>query len=158
MAPQSIAYIAQRVPSLIEDAENEFPGAFRLLIQRLLHHLKALQQQAPDIEVQIKTWPRASEASQRLEKVPGIGPLMPRALVASIGDAKNLDNGRPFVAWLGVVLRHHSSGGKPTLLGTSQGGDAYLRTMLQARTALLLANVSLHRAFGGGWSERASDA
>jgi len=130
VVPQGIAYIAQRVPSLIEDAENELPGTFRLLIQRLLDHLVALQEQVDAIEVQIKAWHRASEASQRLEKAPGIGPLTASALVASIGDAKNFDNGRQFAAWLGVVPRQHSSGGKPTLLGMSKRGDAYLRTML----------------------------
>jgi transposase len=130
VVPQGIAYITQRVPSLIEDAETELPGTFRLLIQRLLDHLKALQEQVDEIEVQIKAWHRASEASQRLEKVPGIGPLTASALVASIGDAKNFDNGRQFAAWLGVVPRQHSSGGKPTLLGMSKRGDAYLRTML----------------------------
>ncbi|MGN7875678.1 IS110 family transposase [Roseateles sp. 22389] len=130
VVPQGIAYIAQRVPPLIEDAENELPGTFRLLIKRLLDHLKALQEQVDEIEVQIKAWHRASEASQRLEKVPGIGPLTASALVASIGDAKNFDNGRQFAAWLGVVPRQHSSGGKPTLLGMSKRGDAYLRTML----------------------------
>jgi transposase len=130
VVPQGIAYIAQRVPALIEDAENELPGSFRLLIQRLLEHLKVLQQQVDEIEAQIKAWHRASEASQRLEKVPGIGPLTATALVASVGDAKNFDNGRQFAAWLGVVPRQHSSGGKPTLLGMSKRGDAYLRTML----------------------------
>jgi len=54
VVPQGIAYIAQRVPSLIEDAENELPGTFRLLIQRLLDYLKALQAQVDEIEVQIK--------------------------------------------------------------------------------------------------------
>ena len=130
VVPQGIAYIAQRVPALIEDAANELPGSFRLLMQRLLEHLKVLQQQVDEIEAQIKAWHRASEASQRLEKVPGIGPLTATALVASVGDAKNFDNGRQFSAWLGVVPRQHSSGGKPTLLGMSKRGDAYLRTML----------------------------
>jgi len=130
VVPQGIAHIAQRVPALIEDADNELPGSFRLLIQRLLEHLKLLQQQVEEIELQIKAWHRDSEASQRLEKVPGIGPLTATALVASIGDAKNFDNGRQFAAWLGVVPRQHSSGGKPTLLGMSKRGDAYLRTML----------------------------
>ncbi len=130
VVPQGIAYIAQRVPALIEDAENELPGSFRLLIQRLLEHLTMLQQQVDEIEAQIKAWHRASEASQRLEKVPGIGPLTATVLVASVGDAKNFDNGRQFAAWLGVVPRQHSSGGKPTLLGMSKRGDAYLRTML----------------------------
>lgn len=130
VVPQGIAYIAQRVPALIEDAENELPGSFRLLIQRLVEHLQTLQLQVEEIEAQIKAWHRASEASQRLEKVPGIGPLTATALVASVGDARNFDNGRQFAAWLGVVPRQHSSGGKPTLLGMSKRGDAYLRTML----------------------------
>jgi transposase len=130
VVPQGIAYIVQRVPALIEDAENELPGSFRRLIQRLLDHPKALQEQVDKVEAQIKAWHRASEASQRLEKVPGMGPLTATVLVASVGDAKNLDNGRQFAAWLGVVPRQHSGGGKPTLLGMSKRGDAYLRTML----------------------------
>ena len=150
VVPQGIAYIAQRVPALIEDAENELPGSFRLLIQRLLDHLKLLQQQVDEIEAQIKAWHRASEASQRLEKVPGIGPLTATALVASIGDAKNFDNGRQFAAWLGVVPRQHSSGGKPTLLGMSKRGDAYLRTMLihGARSVIFRAT---QKADAGSW-------
>jgi transposase len=130
VVPQGIAYIAQRVPDLIEDASIELPGSFRLLIQRLLEHLKLLEQQVEEIEVQIKAWHRASDASRRLEKVPGIGPLTATALVASVGDAKNFANGRQFAAWLGLVPRQHSSGGKPTLLGMSKRGDAYLRTLL----------------------------
>lgn len=65
-----------------------------------------------------------------MEKVPGIGPSTASALVATVGDAKNLDNGRQLAAWLGVVPRQHSSGGKQNLLGMSKRGDAYLRTML----------------------------
>jgi len=130
IVPQGIAYIAQRVPDLIEDASTELPGSFRLLIDRLVEHLKLLHRQVEEIEMQIKAWHRASEASRRLEKVPGIGPLTATAMVASVGDAKNFDNGRQFAAWLGVVPRQHSSGGKPTLLGMSKRGDAYLRTML----------------------------
>lgn len=130
IVPQGIAYVTQRVPDLIEDASIELPGSFRLLIDRLVEHLKLLHRQVEEIEMQIKAWHRTSEASRRLEKVPGIGPLTATAMVASEGDAKNADNGRQFAAWLGVVPRQHSNGGKPTLLGMSKRGDAYLRTML----------------------------
>jgi transposase len=68
--------------------------------------------------------------SQRLEKIPGIGPITASALAATIGNARNFDNGRQLAAWLGLVPRQHSSGGKPTLLGMSKRGDAYLRTLL----------------------------
>ena len=130
MVPQGIASITKRVPELIEDASNELPGSFRLLIDRLLEHLRLLHRQVDEIEAQIKAWHRANEVSRRLERVPGIGPITATALVASVGDAKNFDNGRQFAAWLGVVPRQHSSGGKPNLLGMSKRGDAYLRTML----------------------------
>jgi transposase len=128
--PQGINHLADRVPQLIEDASNELPGSFRQLIQRLMEHLRVLDQQVDDLDVQIKAWHRANEASQRLEQVPGIGPLTASALAATAGDAKNFDNGRQFAAWLGLVPKQHSSGGKATLLGMSKRGDAYLRTLL----------------------------
>lgn len=100
--PQGIGHIAKRMPDLIEDASNELPGAFRLLIERLLAHLKLLQQQVDEIELQIKAWHRASDASRRLEKVPGIGPLTATAVVATVGDAKistTASSSRRGLAW-----------------------------------------------------------
>jgi transposase len=128
--PQGIANIAKRVPELIEDASNELTGSFRILVDRLMDHLKELDRQVGELEAKIKAWHRASDASCKLEKVPGIGPITASALVATIGDAKNFDSGRQVAAWLGLVPRQHSSGGKPTLLGMSKRGDGYLRTLL----------------------------
>jgi len=128
--PVGIANIAKRVPELIEDATNELTGSFRQLIDRLMDHLKELDRQVDELEAQIKAWHRASEASCKLEKVPGIGPITASALVATIGDAKNFDGGRQMAAWLGLVPRQHSTGGKSTLLGMSKRGDTYLRTLL----------------------------
>lgn len=130
IVPQGIGYIASRVPELIEDAENELPGSFRMLIQRLLEHLKVLDGQVEELEAQIQAWHRASDLSTKLAQVPGIGPITASALVASIGDAKNFDGGRQLAAWLGLVPRQHSSGGKSNLLGMSKRGDSYLRTLL----------------------------
>lgn len=128
--PQGIGHIAKRVPQLIEDASNELPGSFRLLIQRLLDHLKELDDQVEELEAQIVSWHRQSDASSKLAGIPGIGPITASALVATIGDAKNFDNGRQVAAWLGLVPRQHSSGGKQNLLGISKRGDTYLRTLL----------------------------
>jgi len=130
IVPQGIGYIASRVPELIEDADNELPGSFRMLVQRLLDHLKGLDAQVEELEAQIQAWHRASNLSSRLGEVPGIGPITASALVASIGDAKNFDSGRQLAAWLGLVPRQHSSGGKSNLLGMSKRGDSYLRTLL----------------------------
>ena len=139
--PAGISHIAKRVPRLLEDASNPLPGSLRQLITRLTEHLKDLDKLVDEFEAQIKAWHRSSELSMKLEKIPGIGPLGASALVASITDANSFANGRQLSAWLGLVPRQHSSGGKPALLGISKRGDVYLRTLLihGARSAILAA-------------------
>ena len=128
--PQGINNIGSRVPELIEDASNELPGAFRVLVQRLLDHLKELDRQVDELEAQIQAWHRNSDLSTKIAQIPGIGPISASALIASIGDAKNFDNGRQLAAWLGLVPKQHSTGGKSNLLSISKRGDTYLRTLL----------------------------
>jgi transposase len=121
--PKGIVNVAKRVPTLLEDAGDEVPASFRQLIERLTKHLKELDRQVDELEAQIKAWHRGSELSRKLEKIPGIGPLGASALVASIADANSFENGRQLSAWLGLVPRQDSSGGKPKLLGISKRGD-----------------------------------
>jgi transposase len=128
--PQGMSPLAKRVPEILEDGENGLSGSFRQLLQRLMEHLKELDRQVGELEREIQVWHRENEASCKLAKVPGIGPITASALVASVGDAKNFANGRQMAAWLGLVPRQHSSGGKPALLGISKRGDSYLRTLL----------------------------
>jgi len=139
--PKGIVNVAKRVPVLLEDAGEELPALFGQLIERLTDHLKELDRQVDELETQIKAWHRSSELSRKLEKIPGIGPLGASALVASIADANSFDNGRQLSAWLGLVPRQDSSGGKPKLLGISKRGDVYLRTLLihGARSAIQAA-------------------
>ncbi|MBK9029073.1 MAG: IS110 family transposase [Propionivibrio sp.] len=128
--PQGISHIATHLPDILEDGENGLPGVFRQLIDRLGLHLKELDHQVRELEIQIQAWRRANEDSRKLAQIPGIGPITASALVASIGDAKHFADGRQLAAWLGLVPRQHSSGGKQTLLGISKRGDTYLRTLL----------------------------
>jgi transposase len=93
VVPQGISHIARRVPELLEDATNGLTGSFRLLIQRLMEHLKELDRQVRELEAQIQAWHRDNEASCKLARVPGIGPITASALVASIGDARSFANG-----------------------------------------------------------------
>jgi transposase len=130
IVPQGLAQLRQRVPELIEDASCELPGSFRMLVQRLMDHLKDLQCQASELEAQIQAWHRQSPLSRKIEKIPGVGPLTASAVVASVGDARNFESARQLAAWLGLVPRQHSSGGRSNLLGISKRGDAYLRTLL----------------------------
>jgi transposase len=95
---QGIAYIAKCVPELIEDAGNELPGSFRVLVQRLLERLKELDRQADEIEGQIIAWHRESGDSRKFAELPGIGPITASAIVATVGNARSFENGRQMSA------------------------------------------------------------
>ena len=146
--PQGIRHIYERVPDMIEDADNPLPGRFRLLIARLLEHLRELDRQVGELEREIELWHRSSEVSRRLETIPGIGPLTASALVASAGDPNNFKNARQFAAWIGLVPHQNSSGGKTQLLGISKRGNVYLRTLLihGGRALVQLARTRTDRA------------
>ena len=148
--PQGIGHVRSKVPELIEDATNELPGMFRRLIDQLLNHLRWLDEQIEMIEREIHAWHRNNADSQRLEQVPGIGVLIATAMVATIGDAHNFKNGRELAAWIGLVPRQHSTGGKQTLLGISKRGDAYLRKQL-IHGARALAYHAGRKANPGHW-------
>jgi transposase len=127
---QGIGQLRRRAPEILEDGENGLPGLMRTLLQRLLAQLQGLDQQVSELEREIVLWHRQSEDSRRLERIGGIGPLTASAYVASLGNAKGFTNGRQVAAWLGIVPRQDSTGGKPKLLGISKHGDVYLRTLL----------------------------
>jgi transposase len=139
--PIGIANLFLRVPTLLDEAKDTMPGVFRELILRLLTYMKELSRHIDDLEIQIHRWHRASEASRNLEKIPGIGPVTASALIASIGDARNFKNGRQLAAWLGLVPKQHSSGGKTKLQGISKRGDSYLRTLLIHGARAVVKNV-----------------
>ncbi len=128
--PQGIHSVKKRIPEILEQPKHVLPAAIHPLLQRLYQHLKELDIQVDALEREIKQWHKSNESSLKLEAIPGIGPITASAIVASIGDAKTFKNGRQLAAWLGLVPKQHSSGGKQTLLGISKRGDTYLRTLL----------------------------
>lgn len=148
--PKGIASLGRRMPEILADAENGLPGSSR----ELFAHFKELSRQVEELERQIKAWHRENSASQRLEAIPGIGPLSASALAASIGDARTFKNGRQFAAWLGLVPRQHSSGGKERLLGISKRGDTYLRTLLIHGACSVLLRLNRHADQAEGWLAR----
>jgi transposase len=127
---KGIGQVGKQLANIKEHAELQLPGSFRQLLTRLGENLKELDKQVGELEREIQLWHRGNETSRKLAEIPGIGPITATALVASIGDAKCFKNGRQLAAWLGLVPKQHSSGGKPTLLGISKRGDSYLRTLL----------------------------
>ncbi len=144
VTPQGMAALRQRVPDLLEDASNELPATFKALIQRLLDHLNALDAQVSELDDQILAWHRGNAESQKLQQIPGIGPVTASALVASVGDVAQFRCGRELSAWIGLVPRQHSSGGKERLLGISKRGDVYLRTLLVHGARSLIRQAQLH--------------
>ena len=128
--PQGIGQLSRRMPDILADADNALPGPMRTLLGRLLAQLKQLDQQVAEIKSEIVRWHVHNEDSQRLERIGGFGPLTATALVATLGNAKSFKSGRQVAAWLGLVPRQDSSGGKTRLLGISKHGDVYLRTLL----------------------------
>jgi len=149
--PQGIAHIGKRLPEILEDGENGLPGVFRHLIARLGDHLKELDRQAQELEGQIQVWHSENAASRKLAQIPGIGPITASALVASIGNARNFENGRQLAAWLGLVPRQNSSGGKQTLLGISKRGDTYMRTLLIHGARAVIRVAERKAAHAGSW-------
>ena len=148
--PKGLSAIRTKVPELIEDATNELTNPMRRLIQSLVDHMKVLDELVKDFEAQIKVMHRQSEACRKLEKIPGIGPITATALVASVGDAKTFSNGRQMAAWLGLVPKQHSTGGKSTLLGISKRGDSYLRSLL-IQGARSVINAARKKNSTGQW-------
>ena len=128
--PQGIRTIMKKVPEILEDGENGLPGTMRNLLERLTENLREMDRQAKELEAQIQLWHRENEASRKLAEIPGLGPITASAIVATVGDAREFKNGRQLAAWMGLVPRQHSSGGKQNLLGISKRGDSYLRTLM----------------------------
>ncbi len=128
--PKGINAITQGMPEILEDAENGLPGAMRRLLERLAGNLKEMDRQMKELEAQIRAWHNENQDSKKLEAIPGIGPITASAIVASVGDAREFKNGRQLAAWIGLVPKQNSSGGKQALLGISKRGDTYLRTLL----------------------------
>jgi transposase len=151
--PKPFVRRLRALPELVEDAANDLTGSFRLLIERLMEHLKELDRQVRELEAQIQKWHRENDASLKLAQVPGIGPITATALVASVGDAKGFTSGRQLAAWLGLVPRQNSSGGKNILLGISKRGDTYLRTLL-IHGARAVIQAAKRRNDQEGWLPR----
>ena len=129
-----VAQGASKVTILIEMIEDRddarLPALAREALGSLVEQLRMAQTQILDLEKQLKAWHRTNEASRRLEAIPGVGVITATALVATIGDAAQFHSGRQLAAWLGLVPRQYSSGGKARLGRISKRGDGYLRRLL----------------------------
>ena len=146
--PRGVSQVGQRVPEELEDAGNELPGVLRIGLRDEYELFKALDQRLQRVQQQIQQWHKDHAASKALETIPGLGVLSATALVAHVGDGKSFANGRQLSAWIGIVPRQRSSGGKTTLLGISKHGDSYLRTLLIHGARSVLCSIKRRLAAG----------
>ena len=127
---QGVNTVRKRLPELIADETNELSPIMRRNLAALYESLCFLDNRILDQEKLLKDFVRENEACKRLMQVPGIGLLTATILLSVAGVASNFKNGREFAAYLGLVPRQNSTGGKTKLLGISKRGDSYTRTLL----------------------------
>jgi transposase len=131
-------YIEAALPGILEDADAKLSGASRLLLAQLKLELDQMAKRLEDADALIKRTALDHEDCQRLVKIPGLGPVTATAVIAAIGNGAAFRKGREFAAWMGVVPREHSTGGKQKLLGIGKRGNRYLRKLfVQCARAVL---------------------
>jgi transposase len=131
-------YIEAALPGILEDADAKLSGAARLLLAQLKLELDQMAKRLEDADALIERTALDHEDCQRLVKIPGLGPVTATAVIAAIGNGAAFRKGREFAAWMGVVPREHSTGGKQKLLGIGKRGNRYLRKLfVQCARAVL---------------------
>jgi transposase len=130
--------------AIVRDEANRLPDLARRALRAILSQLDALQQQIGDIERDIHAQHRSSEASRRLETIPGIGVIGATAIAATVTDPTTFKSGREFAAWIGLVPRQNSSGGKERLGSISKQGDRCLRRLLIVGATTVVQHARKH--------------
>jgi transposase len=132
VAPIGRKGVEELLNVVADPSDKRVPEVARVCLAALGTQLRRLKEQILEFDRIIMTWHRSNETSMRLDAIPGVGPMLATALVASIADPKAFRSGRNFSAWIGLVPKQHSSGGKDRLGSISKQGDRYLRSLFMA--------------------------
>ena len=128
--PKGRAGLKRDVPGALERVSERLPAMVVDSLREQWARILSTDEEIEVIQRRLLLWHRTSEASRRLEEIPGVGVLTATAVVAAMGDAQAFRSGREFAAWLGLAPRHSGTGGHVRILGISKRGDRYLRTLL----------------------------
>ena len=136
--PKGRSHLEEAFPEILADATVNLSDSCRVLLMQLKLELDELAARIEQMDGVIAQTAKENEACQRLTTIPGIGPVTATALVAAVGNGTGFRKGRDLAAWVGMVPREYSTGGKPRLLGISKRGNNYLRRLFVqgARTVL----------------------
>jgi len=145
------AKLRAALPDILKNADLDLTPQMRSLIDLLWKEWKAVEDQIEGLSLELERISAADPGCTRIRQIPGIEPIVATAIVAAIGNGAAFRKGRDFAAWLGVVPRQYSTGGKARLLGISKRGNVYLRKILihGARAAVL--RIKRDRAPIGAW-------
>ena len=138
--------------------DRRLPEVARACVVALGAQLRTLKVQILEFDRMIRAWHRSSEASRRLDDIPGVGPALATALVASVADPKMFRSGRDFSAWIGLVPKQNSSGGKDRLGNISKRGDRYLRSLFTTGALAVIRYAKIHGTKHRPWAHRVADA
>ena len=144
VAPVGRKGVEQLLDVVANSEDQRIPEVARACVAALGVQLRALKAQILEFDRRIMTWHRSNETSKRLDAIPGVGPALATALVASIADPKAFRSGRDFSAWIGLVPKQHSSGGKEKLGGISKQGDRYLRSLFTTGALAVIRYAKIH--------------
>jgi transposase len=144
VAPVGRRGVEQLLEVVADTADHRLPEVARACLAALGSQLRALKAQILEFDRRINAWHRSSATSKRLDAIPGVGPALATALVASIADPKAFRSGRDFSAWVGLVPKQNSSGGKDKLGSISKQGDRYLRSLFTAGALAVIRYAKIH--------------
>ena len=144
----------KEMPSLLEDAEQSLTPSLRSLLDHLWQEWQYLDSQIDQIASAIEAVADGDAACRRLRKIPGVGPLVSTAMVAAVGNGAAFKRGREFAAWLGLVPKQHSTGGKTKLLGITKRGNPYVRKLFVHGARAVLLRVKYDTGGFGQWVHR----
>jgi transposase len=144
VAPVGRNGVEQLLNVVADPADKRVPDIARAYLATLGVQLRRLKEQILEFDRIIMAWHRSNDASRRLDAIPGVGPMLATALVASVADPKVSRSGRNFSAWIGLVPKQHSSGGKDRLGGISKQGDRYLRSLFMAGALAVIRYAKIH--------------
>ena len=139
------------IEGVMSDTANDLTSAMRCMLSALWDEFKLLDRRLAEVTKQIEALAASSEPVRRLMSIPGLGPLNTTALLAAVGDGRQFAKARDLAAWLGLVPRQHSTGGKTTLLGISKRGNAYVRRLLVHGARSCVAHLDREKDKLGAW-------
>jgi transposase len=144
VAPIGRNGVEQLLDVVADASDKRLPDLARACVAALGTQLRMLKARIVEFDRLIMAWHRSNEASKRLDEIPGVGPALATALVASVADPKAFRSGRNFSAWIGLVPKQHSSGGKDKLGSISKQGDRYLRSLFTAGALAVIRYAKIH--------------